>query len=197
VNATVHQLKPAPVLRASCTQCGTEAACDCNAPYVPARERAAAAIVATPEKSNRAIAAEIGVSDKTVAAARAEHSAPAPETVVGKDGKEYPSTAAKPYSPDDWVRDMAQHRTAHHSRPLTAVERVNSLLPSGAQCIVPVWRRKAIRTVAMQMKHEFDSAIADVLRQRKEPYKQTRTYEAAIKILAEMQALLDLAKVAP
>jgi len=89
---------PAPVLRAKCSACGTEATCECNAPYVPAGERAAAAVAASPEKSNRAIAAEIGVSDKTVAAARkatAEHSA-VPATRTGRDGKARRMPAAKP-----------------------------------------------------------------------------------------------------
>jgi hypothetical protein len=93
MSATVLKF-PEPKLRATCAACGIEAGCDCNAPYVPAGARAAAAVAATPEKSNRAIAAEIDVSDKTVAAARkrgAEYSA---TERVGKDGKKY--KAAKP-----------------------------------------------------------------------------------------------------
>jgi hypothetical protein len=70
-----------------CTRCGTQArcACICGVPYVPERramtadpadaptaiERATAAIAANPTKSNRAIAAEIGVSFETVRRARA------------------------------------------------------------------------------------------------------------------------------
>jgi hypothetical protein len=69
-----------------CTRCGTGAKCPCGCgvPYVSdhpwanadpltkatALERASAAVAAHPEKSNRAIAAEIGVDGKTVAKAR-------------------------------------------------------------------------------------------------------------------------------
>jgi hypothetical protein len=69
-----------------CTSCGTTAKCPCGCgvPYLSdhpwanadpltresALERAAAAVAAHPEKSNRAIAAEIGVSEPTVRRAR-------------------------------------------------------------------------------------------------------------------------------
>jgi hypothetical protein len=65
-----------------CTKCGvgTICPCGCGAPYLVERrdwtaagtalERAGAAIAAHPEKSNRAIAKEIGVSDQTVRRAR-------------------------------------------------------------------------------------------------------------------------------
>jgi hypothetical protein len=76
-----------------CTSCGTTAKCPCGCgvPYVSdhpwanadpvtkatALERAAAAVAAHPEKSNRAIAAEIGVSFETVRRARAGRKAAA------------------------------------------------------------------------------------------------------------------------
>jgi len=47
-----------------------DAACNCGAPYVPAGRRAAEAVATNPEKSDRAIAAEIGVDRETVARAR-------------------------------------------------------------------------------------------------------------------------------
>jgi hypothetical protein len=79
-----------------CTRCGAEAVCHCGcgalyavqhpwaapppapAPKVSALERAAAAILAAPEKSDRAIAAEIGVGHQTVGRARRCLKAPAP-----------------------------------------------------------------------------------------------------------------------
>jgi hypothetical protein len=73
-----------------CTACGSEAnaSCNCGKPYVPKRQRAAEAIVANPQKSDRAIAADIGVDHKTVGAARreltGEHS---PVEREGLDGK--------------------------------------------------------------------------------------------------------------
>jgi hypothetical protein len=82
-----------------CSECGVEAAaaCDCGAPYVPAGVAAANAVAAHPEKSDRAIAAEIGVSDKTVGKARratAEYSAV--DTRVGLDGKARKQPAPEP-----------------------------------------------------------------------------------------------------
>jgi hypothetical protein len=81
-----------------CSECGVEAAaaCDCGAPYVPAGVAAANAVAAHPEKSDRAIAAEIGVSDKTVGRARrttADYSAV--DTRVGLDGKARKRAAKK------------------------------------------------------------------------------------------------------
>jgi len=66
-----------------CTKCGTEVRCPCScgAPYIGthrwaagapvlAADRAVVALTSHPEKSNRAIAAEIGVSEQTVRRAR-------------------------------------------------------------------------------------------------------------------------------
>src|SRR5262245_54469243 len=52
-----------------CCASGT-GSCQCGAGYVPAGERAKAAIAANPGKSDRATAAEIGVHKNTVARAR-------------------------------------------------------------------------------------------------------------------------------
>lgn len=90
--------------RIECSACGAtrDAACDCGASYVPAGTRAAQALAKNPEKSDRAIAAEIGVSTPTVGRARKATvtkvtvdepcgTATAPcvvaETRLGKDGK--------------------------------------------------------------------------------------------------------------
>jgi hypothetical protein len=88
INLKPEHKPAARVLR--CARCGItqEAACGCGFGYVPAVECAAAAVAKHPEKSDRAIAAALGVSDKTVAKARAstaEKSAVAKR--VGRDGK--------------------------------------------------------------------------------------------------------------
>lgn len=97
-----------------CTKCGTgtACACGCGAPYVnehrampaveapaSALERASAAVAAHPEKSNRALAAEIGVAEPTVRRARRQIKDAAvddavddavdaaPESRVGRDGR--------------------------------------------------------------------------------------------------------------
>jgi hypothetical protein len=103
-----------------CTSCGARAACrcGCGAPYAvehpwaaaapapapappSALERAAAAILATPEKSNGAIAAEIGVSHQTVGRARRRIEAVGKDgrvmdgSRVGRDGRRYKLPAAE------------------------------------------------------------------------------------------------------
>jgi hypothetical protein len=76
--------------RLKCSSCGVEvdAGCSCGAPYVPAGERAAAAIAETPTESNRAIAERIGVDEKTI---RKERKSTADQSAVekrtGKDGR--------------------------------------------------------------------------------------------------------------
>lgn len=77
-------------VKLACSACGaeTEAACGCNAPYVPAGARAKAAIAENPQMSDRAIAAQIGVSAPTVSAARrATVKSFTVEKRVGLDGR--------------------------------------------------------------------------------------------------------------
>lgn len=106
-----------------CTSCGvkTFSRCGCAAPYIgahrwamqlkepapttprekasPAFDHALAAVTAHPEKSNRALAAEIGVAEPTVRRARrqleasANDDAPddAPDRRIGRDGHSYPA----------------------------------------------------------------------------------------------------------
>ena len=81
-----------------CTGCGAEvnASCNCGKPYEPKSVRAREAIEAGPEKSNRAIAAETGISEPTIRRAReAAASDDAPDTVTGRDGKSYPAKKPK------------------------------------------------------------------------------------------------------
>src|SRR2546430_5482496 len=82
--------KPETPLQIKCSSCGAtaDAACDCGAAYVPAGARAAKAIEKNPGRSNRALAADIGVDEGTVRKARqstAGDSAAQPR--VGLDGK--------------------------------------------------------------------------------------------------------------
>ena len=67
--ATVIKLS---IQRMVCTGCGAEAnaSCNCGKPYVPKAVRAAEALKENPEKSDRAIAADIGVAPNTVKTAR-------------------------------------------------------------------------------------------------------------------------------
>lgn len=89
MTATVHKLRPSTAgLR--CSECGAtaKAACNCGADYIPAGRMAARAIAAHPEKSDRAIAADLGVSDRTVNRARKSTATnDAVRQRIGKDGK--------------------------------------------------------------------------------------------------------------
>src|SRR6478736_6101428 len=65
---------PISLQRLVCNSCGAEAvaSCNCGVDYKPKSVRAADAVKANPEKSDRAIAKEIGVSQPTVSKARKE-----------------------------------------------------------------------------------------------------------------------------
>jgi hypothetical protein len=87
---------PTPVIKLSiqrmaCIGCGAEAnaSCNCGKAYVPKAARAAEAVAAHPEKSDRAIAADIGVSQPTVSKARKETTDNnlSVERRIGLDGK--------------------------------------------------------------------------------------------------------------
>lgn len=74
--------------RLQCSACGasTRAACECNAPYVPAEERAARLLAENPDWSDRAIGIEAGVSHTTVQKVRKSTGNQLPVR-TGRDGK--------------------------------------------------------------------------------------------------------------
>lgn len=80
---------PISVQRLTCESCGAEAvaSCNCGVEYRPKSVRAGEAVKANPEKSNRAIAADIGVDEKTVRQARSTADRSAVEARTGLDGK--------------------------------------------------------------------------------------------------------------
>jgi len=79
------------VAKLYCSKCGATAgaACDCGVPYVPAGVAAAKAIAAHWEKSDRAIAKEIGIHYSTVREARIKLTGgnPSVDKRIGLDGK--------------------------------------------------------------------------------------------------------------
>jgi hypothetical protein len=91
MTAQIHKLPLAG--RLECPGCGasTEARCDCGVAYVPAGARAAKAVAENPGKSDRAIAAELGITHPTVAKARRatgkDLPVEPPATRTGKDGE--------------------------------------------------------------------------------------------------------------
>jgi hypothetical protein len=91
-----------------CASCGAEAnaSCSCGVDYKPKSVRAAEAIKLDPGRSDRAIAADIGVGSNTVRRAR-KSVAPrgAPETVTGRDGKNYKAKPRRPSLREERARE--------------------------------------------------------------------------------------------
>lgn len=96
------------VQRMICSGCGAEAnaSCNCGVAYQPKSVRAAAAVAVDPGKSDRAIAADIGVDHKTVAKARDATGENSPVR-TGLDGKtrRMPTREQSADNPDDGVSD--------------------------------------------------------------------------------------------
>jgi hypothetical protein len=120
---------PMPIRqRLVCSECGAdgEGTCRCGAPYVPAGQRAADAVAKNPEKSNRAIADEIGVDEKTVRKVRSTADQSAVEERTGKDGKtrKMPK-AAPPVEPpteeEVWQQTLMEMAGATIALPATMV----------------------------------------------------------------------------
>jgi hypothetical protein len=109
---SVLEFRPrAAAVPLQCSSCGAEGSgsCGCGAPYIPASERAAAAIAANPAKSDRMIAAEIGVSQPTVSKARKASTDKrlSVEKRIGKDGKarKVPAAKVETFSADEFDDD--------------------------------------------------------------------------------------------
>jgi len=102
MTATVIKMS---IQRMICTGCGAEAnaSCNCGKAYMPASVRASEAIAANPDKSDRAIAEELGVSPTTVGKARGAQVSSSGHVTerTGRDGKQY---SVKQRSPA--VRDI-------------------------------------------------------------------------------------------
>ena len=117
------------VQRMACTACGAEAnaSCTCGVAYTPKSVRAAEAVKANPEKSDRAIAADLGVSHVTVGKARKaqlETQLPVDEPRTGLDGK---------------ARKLPSTRTADTDEPPDLIAQANKHLAK----IIPLLRQMA------------------------------------------------------
>jgi len=112
-----------------CEKCGSKAhaSCNCGAIYLPASTRAAEAIKANPEKSDRAIAADIGVSQPTVSKARkATDNGLSVDKRIGLDGKARRQPAKKA------ANELPSEEEAEASYQQTLYEQACSLLQSMA-----------------------------------------------------------------
>jgi hypothetical protein len=115
-DATKMAAAPKAAQQLCCSGCGAtvDAACACGLPYQPKIERAAKAIDANPNMSDRAIAKEIGVGNKTVSRARnagVSHDTAAvqnnPAKRIGRDGRKHPATQKPRVVPADAAEDLA------------------------------------------------------------------------------------------
>jgi hypothetical protein len=106
--AKIHQF-PLP-LRLECSACGKgiTAGCGCGAIYVPAGQRAKDAVKRNPNKSDRAIADELGVGHQTVARARKKSTGPdgPVQKRTGKDGKARKQPTRPPAPVSDPVKEV-------------------------------------------------------------------------------------------
>src|SRR5262249_54377283 len=122
------------VVQLQCTMCGAEthASCSCGAIYRPKAQRAAEGVAEHPEKSNRAMASEIGVDEKTVRIARSGADKSAPDIVTGRDGKTY-SRKLPSYTPDPppQIRDWLIQQALDAVRQMTPAERLEFLRLAG------------------------------------------------------------------
>jgi hypothetical protein len=104
-HSTNDRPEPAQIV---CSACGAtaDAACACGAPYLPAGERAAKAVIENPGMSDRGIADQIGVSHPTVAKARKQSTGKdlPVEKRTGRDGKarKLPAPKANAKERRDW-----------------------------------------------------------------------------------------------
>jgi hypothetical protein len=97
--------QPPPAIKVTqqqleCVNCGarTHATCTCGVNYVPVADRVAKYDQEHPGKSTRQAAAELGVNQSSVVRARRDADA-SPDTVTGRDGKQYPAQREVPDTP--------------------------------------------------------------------------------------------------
>jgi hypothetical protein len=136
-----------------CSKCGAKAkpGCNCGVAYVPAHVFAAKAVVAHPEKSDRAIAKEIGIAPNTVRKARATAQKCAVEKRIGRDGK---------------ARKLPTRMTPEAAEAMKArAEAVARLFPAPVKTIPKAARAELIAALRMLAKSR-DTAAQLVERQR-------------------------------
>jgi hypothetical protein len=131
------------IQRMVCTGCGAEAnaSCNCGVVYQPKSVRAAEAVTANPEKSDRAIAKEIGVHHSTVNEARKQLSDNPTVERTGLDGK-------KRKMPEKQVADGAEGVPQAQADPV-------SMSDAYAEA------RKAVYAAEAPETKEDDSPMAD------------------------------------
>lgn len=107
--AEIHRLQTKPIaINWQCSACGIDAGCNCGAPLMSKAQRAAEALAASPQMSNRAIAEETGLSEPTIRRARtASSDAVDKEPRIGLDGKQRRMPIRAPIEDDEDDIDTA------------------------------------------------------------------------------------------
>jgi hypothetical protein len=155
MNVAAFEIRRA-IVRLECSACGAEAnaSCDCGKPYI-AMAKAKAAVMAAPEMSDRAIAAEAGVHRETVAKARKELAGDQPVERVGLDGKvrKLPQRAPRDfYAVQDDVEPSAKDyensllMRADHARELAELPfegRATNEIVDAVRAAAAAWERLA------------------------------------------------------
>jgi cell division protein FtsB len=157
-----------------CSKCGAERGCDCNAPAI---KRAAAALAANPQKSDRLLASEAGVSHPTMAKARrtavATGKAFPVEKRTGADGRGRKQPAQRTRSSP--APKSQQKKLAAYKRRITELEAENKRL------------QQSIR--------EGEQERADICREFADLKLMSKTLEAEnAKLAAENETLKSVAK---
>jgi hypothetical protein len=107
-----------------CSECGAraQATCDCGASYIPARVYAERAIAAHPERSNRAIAEETGISHETIGQVR-EATGNNLAVRIGRDGK----VRRVPRHLIPWQRDVTPQELVHTAAAKQLLEEIDPI----------------------------------------------------------------------
>ena len=172
-----------------CSSCGApgEGTCHCGAPYVTPGQRAEEAVRANPEKSNCAIAEEIGVSSATIRRARQKSTSSCDEVEprIGRDGKirKMPRPRPKMDAAIAAVQAIAARgdmptrnnvRAAGASAHLAqlAVEAFRAAQEVTAEIDETALAKAAETALPKTMKAKFDIALKHALKQMEREFEQ-------------------------
>lgn len=171
-----------------CPKCGTDASCNCGVAPI---DRAKYELLKNPQKSDRAIAAEIGVHKNTVNRARKAVGPQGPtEKRTGKDGKKYkPTKPSKPPAEPGWIVGFQGEWVAQHGTPLPAGWRPDQLAHKAHGT-----KRRGARREQLEAEH------GKPIEQRASPEQNAALVAALDRILARERAAAghadeDLAKI--
>jgi hypothetical protein len=161
-----------------CPSCGVDAACQCGVAPIT---RAAYALLKNPEKSNRAIAMEIGVSEPTVRRARTASPDAVDAKRVGLDGKARRQPATTPPAPTP-SSVIAGRTDAEIAAEINALHRQiveEASRPAVAALLAMTAERDALRVQLSAVKAERDDLRQQLAAMAKAVKMVTKVEDAA------------------